>query len=772
MFLTFLSIIEITLFYKIIGFLDKLCKFSRRKKGIMSKYLLIVESPSKARTIKKYLGKEYHVMASVGHIRDLPEKELGVDIKNDFKPKYVTIKGKNKIIQQLKSASQSAQTVYLAPDPDREGEAIAWHIANVLKVPDSRIMRVLFNEITVGGVQYGIKHPRKIDTSLVNAQQARRIVDRLVGYQVSPFLWKTLYRGLSAGRVQSVALRIICERQAEIDTFVPREYWDLSIDLETQKKEIFTAKCTKINNKKPQIGNREELDKHINVLKNAVFRVKSVTEKEISKLPSPPFITSTLQQEVTRRFRFSPSKTMKIAQQLYEGVDIDGEPVGLITYMRTDSVRISKEAISGVRDFISKTFGQEYLPGNPRYYKTKKKNVQDAHEGIRPTRFDLDPAKIDDHLSPDQKKIYRLIWNRFAACQMKPALYKQRTIDVGADHYLFRASNSDLVFDGYLRAWREEAPEKEKPRLPRDIATNEPLNLLEFKPEQKYTEPPSQYSDGTLIKELDALGIGRPSTYATIVSTIINRKYVERARGFLRPTELGKTVNKLLTDNMPDIFNVKFTALMEEELDNVEANKKDWLKVIREFYEPFSKSLEKLEDRKKRIKENLQEITDVKCELCGKPMVVKWSRNGKFLACSGFPECRNTRPLEEDHSHEDLPDKKCPNCGGKMIVKTGRYGKFWACSNYPKCKTTEPFTLNIDCPEPDCDGKLVEKKTGRGKTFYGCSNYPNCKFATWNEPLARVCSNCGYGILERKETRAKGVVIFCPKCKTEFDDID
>jgi len=736
----------------------------------MTKNLLIVESPSKARTIKKYLGKDFQVLASVGHIKDLPEKELGIDIQKDFKPKYVTIKGKTKIIQQLKSAAQSAEKVFLAPDPDREGEAIAWHIANSLKVPDNQILRVLFNEITYSGIQYGIKHPRKIDISLVNAQQARRVVDRLVGYQVSPFLWKTLYRGLSAGRVQSVALRIICEREAKIEAFVPREYWDLSAALETGRGEKFTAKCIKINNKKPDIPNRDEVEKHLEALKNAVFTVKAIEEKEVAKSPSPPFITSTLQQDATKRFRFPPAKTMKIAQQLYEGIDIGGDLVGLITYMRTDSVRISKEAIGGIREYIGRQYGAEYLPPNPRYFKTKKKNVQDAHEGIRPTRFDLAPETIDQYLSPDQKKVYRLIWNRFASCQMAAARYKQRNVDVIAGNYLFRASSNDLVFDGYLRAWREEARENESPKLPQDIAQGEKLNLLKLNPAQKFTEPPVRFSEGTLIKELDSLGIGRPSTYASIVSTILTRKYVERVKGFLQPTELGRTVNTLLTDNMPEIFNIKFTAQMEEELDNIEGNKKDWLAVIREFYEPFEKSLSKLEEKKKEIKSNLQEVTDEKCELCGRPMVIKWSRNGKFLACSGFPECRNTRPLEEDHRAAELPDKTCPNCGGQMIVKQGRYGKFWACSNYPKCKTTAPFTLNIDCPEPDCDGKLVEKKTGRGKTFYGCSNYPNCKFATWNEPLARTCSNCGYGILERKETRSKGVVIFCPKCKTEFED--
>jgi DNA topoisomerase-1 len=738
----------------------------------MNKNLLIVESPSKARTIKKYLGNDFQILASVGHIKDLPEKELGIDIQKDFKPKYVTIKGKNKIIQRLKSAARDADTVYLAPDPDREGEAIAWHVANVLNVPDHQIMRVLFNEITRSGVHYGLKHPRKIDASLVDAQQARRVVDRLVGYQVSPFLWKTLYRGLSAGRVQSVALRIICEREAEIENFIPREFWDIMADLETARGESFTAKCIKIDNKKPVIKNSEDVQNHIEILKNAQFTVDSITEKKQSKAPSPPYITSTLQQDATRRFRFPPFKTMRIAQQLYEGVNVGGELVGLITYMRTDSVRISKEAISGIRDYIGRVYGNEYLPANPRYFKTKKRNVQDAHEGIRPTRFDLSPEAIAKHLTPDQKRLYQLIWSRFAACQMAAARYQQRIINVAAQKYLFKASSNELLFDGYLRAWREEAKDNGSQDLPAKIAKGELLKLLKLNPEQKFTEPPPRYNDGTLIKEMDNLGIGRPSTYATIVSTILARKYVERVKGALQPTDLGKTVNSILVDNMPDIFNVKFTALMEEKLDNIEGNKRSWKDVLHEFYKPFETSLSHLNDRRKQIKEKLQEVTEERCDLCGKPLVIKWSRNGKFLACSGFPECRNTRPLGTKQSDGQPAEKECPNCGGRMIVKQGRYGKFWACSNYPRCKTTEPFTLNINCPEPDCDGKITEKRTSKGKPFYGCSNYPRCKFATWNEPLAKTCSNCGYSILVQKETRARGLVVFCPQCKTEFEDIE
>jgi DNA topoisomerase-1 len=751
--------------------MDILCKFSRRKENIMTKKLLIVESPSKARTIKKYLGADFTVLASVGHIRDLPEKELGIDIEKDFKPKYVTIKGKTKIIQRLKAAAKDADTIYLAPDPDREGEAIAWHIATALKVPEDRILRVLFNEITKSGVQYGIKHPRKIDLSLVNAQQARRVVDRLVGYQVSPVLWKTLYRGLSAGRVQSVALRIICEREAEIDNFVAREFWDLTVDLEASGNRQFSAKCVKIAGKKPDIPDKKTVRRHETVLKNATYIIDSVKEKEVSKSPPPPFITSTLQQETTRRFHYPATKTMKIAQQLYEGIDIGGERVGLITYMRTDSVRISKEAIDGVRDFVAKRFGPEYLPDNPRYFKTKKKNIQDAHEGIRPTRFDLSPDRIAEHLSPEQKKLYQLIWNRFAASQMAPARYRQKTVDVKADVYLFRTVSNDLVFDGFLRTWREEKKEEVSGKIPEKLTQGEEVALVKLNTEQKFTEPPSRFSEGTLIKELDNLGIGRPSTYASIVSTILTRKYVERKTGTLMPTDLGKTVNQILVQNMPEIVNVKFTAEMEEDLDDVEGNKKAWHDVIREFYKPFKESLDSFDTQRQQIKANLHEKTGKKCELCGSEMVIKWSRNGKFMACSGFPECRNTKPIL-DTPAENLPDKTCPNCDGKMIVKQGRYGKFWACSNYPKCKTTEPFTLNINCPEPGCEGKLVEKKTRKGKTFYGCSAYPNCKFATWNEPVAKACPSCNFGILERKESRSKGTIIICPKCKTEFDEQD
>jgi DNA topoisomerase-1 len=735
----------------------------------MSKNLLIVESPSKARTIKKYLGKEFAVLASVGHIKDLPVKELGIDLYHDFKPRYVTIKGKTKIIQQLRTTAQEVTRVYLAPDPDREGEAIAWHIANVLDVPDEKILRVLFNEITYGGIQYGINHPRKIDQSLVNAQQARRIMDRLVGYQVSPFLWKTLYSGLSAGRVQSVALRIICEREEKIENFVSREYWEIEVDLATPRSEYFTARCIAIKGKAPDIPDEKTVCGHLEILKTANYVIDSVNVKSVSKLPQPPFTTSTLQQEATRRFRFPPSKTMKIAQQLYEGVDIAGDRIGLITYMRTDSVRIANEAIGAVRELIGRQYGADYLPEHARYFKTKKKNVQDAHEGIRPTRFDLDPDKIAGSLTPDQKKLYQLIWNRFVACQMAAARYRQTTVDVRASNYLFRAVGNELLFDGYLRALREEPKAEAERKIPEGLVKGEELNLQEIRPLQKFTEPPTRFNEGTLIKELDSLGIGRPSTYATIVTTILDRNYVERKSGSLMPTELGRTVNKLLIHGMPNIFNVKFTAEMEEQLDDIESNKKPWLDVIREFYKPFKKALDDFNYQSKRIKEQLQQKTEEICDLCGAPMLIKWSKRGKFLACSAFPKCRNTRPLDSPRQPDSNVTKNCPKCGSPMLVKEGKFGKFWACSAYPKCKTTEPFTLNIHCPEPDCPGEIVARRTRQGKVFYGCNRYPDCKFATWNEPIAQDCPTCGYPLLERKNDRRKGTIIICPKCKTEYN---
>lgn len=743
----------------------------------MSKNLLIVESPAKAKTLRQYLGSDFQVLASMGHIKDLPEKELGIDIKNNFQPRYTIIRGKTKIIQQLKKAAAEARAVYLAPDPDREGEAIAWHIVETLKLPPERVFRVLFNEITRSGVTYGIQHPRGIDLNLVNAQQARRILDRIVGYQVSPYLWRTLYRGLSAGRVQSVAVRIICEREEEITNFIPQEYWEIWASLECPSGENFTAKCIQYAGKKLTIANQEEALRHLDNLRAARFVVSEISEKEITKTPPPPFTTSTLQQEATRRYKFTPERTMRIAQQLYEGVPINGQAIGLITYMRTDSVRISHEALHSVRDFIKQNFGPDYLPNAPRHFKTKKKNVQDAHEGIRPTHFDLPPQLVAAQLSPEQRKLYTLIWNRFVACQMNAARYLQRTIDITAQQYLFRASGSQLTFDGYLRAWQKEQETTEEEKelatptaLPSQVKTGEELQLVNLQPEQKFTEPPMRFTEGTLIKELDNLGIGRPSTYATIVSTIIQRKYIEKRQGYLHPTELGKLVNNILVNGMPAIFNVNFTAQMEDSLDAIANNQQEWHQVLHTFYRPFSQALEHMEAHRQELKRDLQEKTTENCPQCGAPLVIKWSRNGRFLACSAFPQCNYTRSLGEKAAVATTAAPSCPKCGSAMVLKEGRYGRFWACSNYPRCKTTAPYTLEITCPEPDCGGQIVQKRTQKGKIFYACTHYPDCKFATWYEPVGRQCPHCGFGLLVRKPQRDGGVLLNCPHCHANIDE--
>ena len=735
----------------------------------MAKNVLIVESPSKAKTIKKYLGKDYQVLASVGHIKDLPTKELGIDLENNFKPKYVTVKGKTKVIASLKQAAKGADMIYLAPDPDREGEAIAWHIANTIKVDDSKIKRVLFNEITKKGVQYGIDHPRAIDYNLVNAQQARRILDRIVGYKVSPFLWKTLYSGLSAGRVQSVALRIICEREAEVLKFVPEEYWNLFADLKTEHNEEFRAQGVKFNNKTLKIINQKEAETHTKALENAEYKVVALTEKTTKSSPTPPFTTSTFQQVATSRFRYPPKKSMYIAQQLYEGVEIGGEPVGLITYMRTDSVRISKDAADAIRDKIKRDFGEEYIPKTPRFFKSSKKNIQDAHECIRPARLDLAPEDVEKFLSKEQLNVYRLIWNKFAASQMTPAQYKNKTLDISANKYLFRAKGKVLIFDGYLRIWNSKDTSQDP--IPAKIEENDLLNLTKLETEQKFTKPPARFTDGTLVKELDLLGIGRPSTYAAIISTITARKYIEKDAGKLKPTDLGMTVNKILVSAMPEIFNVEFTGKMEDELDEVESNKKDWQDLMSEFYTPFEKSLTKMEEKRLEIKQSLQVETDHICDKCGVKLVIKWSRNGRFYACSQFPECKFTKPLFKP---EDIPDenKKCPKCDAPMNLKEGRYGRFWACSKYPDCKSTLPFEIGVKCPEEDCDGQLIEKRTKRGKTFYGCSKYPECKYATWNMPIKIKCPKCDHPFLEKKETQRMGTQIICANCKSTFSEED
>jgi len=733
----------------------------------MEKNLVIVESPAKTKTLKKFLGGKYQLEASLGHVKDLPQKRLGVEIEEDFKPKYVVIPGRKKVIEKLKKEAKKAKRVYLAPDPDREGEAIAWHIAEEIKKSNPVILRASFNEITKKAVLNGIEKAGSIDMNKVNAQQARRILDRLVGYKVSPFLCKTLCRGLSAGRVQSVALRMICEREEEIEKFVIQEYWSITAWFETEKKDSFSADLVKIKGEDFRIENQTQAEKILQNLEQKRYQVLEVKTEKRRRNPYPPFITSTLEQDSAKRLHFSPQKTMLLAQQLYEGMDLGEEgPVGLITYMRTDSVRIADSAKKAAKDFIEKNFGSDYLPDKPREYKSKK-TAQEAHEAIRPTYVEYTPEGIKQYLSKDQFKLYQLIYNRFLASQMREALFDTTTVEIEGDGYTFRATASELRFDGFLKVYqelKEENGEKEEGKLP-ILRNGERLNLLKLIPQQHFTKPPPRFSEATLIKELEANGIGRPSTYAQIVRTIQDRNYVEKEKRKLFPTELGEMVNRILVENFPELFEIGFTAEMEEELDRIEEGKDDWVKVLKDFYTPFKSILEEAEKKRKEIKSITQEKTKEKCDKCGSPMLIKWGRHGKFLACSAFPECRNTKPLNNEKNH--LTEEKCELCGSSMVLKNGRYGKFLACSKYPECKNTRPYSLGILCPKEGCEGVIVERKSKRGKIFFGCSNYPNCKFVTWDKPVKESCPQCGANFLVLKESKSKGEYLFCQECKYE-----
>jgi DNA topoisomerase-1 len=742
----------------------------------MPKRLIIVESPSKARTIKKYIGKDYTITASIGHIKDLPEKEIGVDIRHDFKPRYQIIRGKSKIIQKMKEEARKADEIYIATDPDREGEAIAWHISTELKKYNPRIKRVLFFEMTRSGIQSGMSDQRDVNMFLVNAQQARRIMDRLVGYQVSPILWKTIYSGLSAGRVQSVALRLVCEREEEISSFIPREYWTIHGIFKIDEGNEFEADLVKVEGEKPEISTEKDANSLIEKLQVASYVVKSAKKRTVQKKPYPPFTTSTLQQEAARHLGFSARKTMMIAQQLYEGLDIGSEgTTGLITYMRTDSTRLSPEAVGRSRSFIKKAYGSDYVPTRvPDYYR-KKSNIQDAHEAVRPTLIEKHPEELKKHLNPDQYRLYRLIWHRFIASMMETARYRQYSLEImGNSKYLFRTTRSVLTFDGFLKVYREymEKEKEEKKALPGDLKQGDGLSLTDLIKKQHFTEPPPRYSESTLIKELDKLGIGRPSTYAAILSTLFQRKYVfqqspagHRNKKSLIPTPLGKTVNQLLTGQFPDIFEVKFTARMENELDKVESGDLTMLKVLNDFYSPFRTRLEEVKQKTAELKQSIQEKTDRSCPRDGGELIIKWGKNGRFLACSNFPECRYTETIELVAETPQKREKPCPQCGAEVILRNGRYGKFWACSKYPTCDYTEPYTTGVACPEEGCSGHLVQKKTKKGKIFYACNSYPKCKFALWNYPVDQVCPNCHFGVMEKKSTKKRGEHLSCPKCK-------
>jgi DNA topoisomerase-1 len=749
----------------------------------MAKNLVIVESPAKTRTLTRFLGKDFNVLSTVGHIVDLPKSKLGVDPENDFAPAYATIKGKEKVIAELKKAAKQADTVYLAPDPDREGEAIAWHVANKLASCDAKFLRVTFNEITKSAVTEAIQNPREIDLDLVNAQQARRVLDRLVGYMVSPFLWKTVARNLSAGRVQSVALRLVCEREEEIAKFVTEEYWKIRAHLANHASEKFWASLHKIDDKtvvsageqgptKVVVRSAEEAADIQADLKKQKYTVADIKKSERVRRASAPFITSTMQQEAAKVHGFSPKQTMSTAQKLYEGVDMGKEgPVGLITYMRTDSTRVSAEALTAVRGYIHQEFGKEYLPGKPNFF-AKRKQAQDAHEAVRPTRMDLPPDKIKKHLTAQQFKLYRLIWNRFVASQMADAVYDTETVDIKAGKYMLRASAQKLRFDGFLRLYQEQKEPDENGNgdsgaevLP-ELATGEALKLLKLEPTQSFTKPPARYSEAMLVKRLEADGIGRPSTYATIISTLKDRKYAELAERKLFPTDLGKTVNKILTEHFPALFNVEFTANMEKELDLIEEGKDDWVKVLKEFYGPFVETIDALKGKEKAIKASMTEATNIMCEKCGAPMVIKWGRNGRFLACSAWPECRSTRPLPEEEE-KNRTDEKCEKCGSAMVIKTGRFGRFLACSAYPDCKNTKPVTLGLACPKPGCGGKILEKTTKTRRVFYGCTNYPKCDFASWDKPVNTQCPVCKNPYMLLKISKVKGEFFKCPECKHE-----
>lgn len=811
----------------------------------MSKGLVIVESPAKAKTIQKYLGKGFTVEASLGHVKDLPKSTLGVDIDNEFETEYIVIPGKEKVVARLKKLALSADNIYLAPDPDREGEAIAAHLAEELgngtktkkkkkkkdDQPD-RIRRVTFNEITKRAVQEAFEHPRAIDQHLVDAQQARRVLDRLVGYQVSPLLWDKVRRGLSAGRVQTVALRLIVEREREIKAFEKKEYWTIDAHLAGPKPPAFDARFVGKGEEKVEVNNGEDAEKIRAALEKAEWLVRTVDRKERRRNATPPFTTSKLQQDSSRKLRFSVKRTMMIAQRLYEGVELGEEgSVGLITYMRTDSTRVSNEALTEVREYIKSQYGDQYLPESPNTYK-EKKEAQAAHEAIRPTSAMRHPDQIKQYLKEDEYKVYKLIWQRFVASQMTPAVFDQTTVDIDAkssvETFWFRVTGSVQKFDGFLKVYVESKEgkddEDEEHKLP-PLEPGQKLTLRELKPEQHFTEPPPRYNEASLVKELEERGIGRPSTYSAILSTIQERQYVQKLGGKFTPTEIGLVVTDLLVENFRDIFDVQYTARMEEELDEIEEGKETWTNALAEFYKRFAKDLRYAEKHMENIK-RMEKPTDEKCERCGSPLVIKWGKHGsfyacssydkenpdsctftkenpinlpdldsadiqettqeeycencgrvmvlkrgrfgQFMACTGYPDCKTTRRLDQGKKVPDIPlDELCPKCGRNMMIRHGRFGEFTACSGYPDCKYVKQNFIGVKCPLCK-EGDLVEKKARKGNTFYGCANYPKCKFTSAGKPIAEKCPSCGSEYLVEKMLKA-GPVIACPNKECDFE---
>ncbi len=734
-----------------------------------NKSLVVVESPAKARTISRILGSKYDVKASIGHVRDLPKRDLGIQIEDGFLPKYVVPKEKARTVKEIRDAAQKAGNVYLATDPDREGEAIAWHLLEAADLGALPLHRVVFHEITPEAVQEAFEHPRDIDMKLVDAQQARRVLDRLVGYRLSPFLWTKVRRGLSAGRVQSVAVRLVVEREREIQAFTQQEYW--TIDAELEKPQVAPSFRARLQGhvgkrQKLEIPNETEAQRLVAILQSAAYRVLSVQTKTQPRRPAAPFITSTLQQEASRKLGFTTKRTMQIAQQLYEGLSLGAEgEVGLITYMRTDSTNVAASAQQETRAYITERFGREFLPASARVFAKKVKGAQEAHEAIRPTHVRREPEAVRRYLNNDQNRLYNLIWQRMVASQMADALFDVTTVDIegmpsaGQNPLLLRATNTQLQFAGFRQVYiegRDDDTEEDLGNNPLPaLSEADLLRALGFFPEQHFTEPPPRFTEATLIKALEEKGIGRPSTYAPTMSTIQDRGYVEKDGRYLRPSDLGSVVNDLLVEHFQDFVDVGFTAGMEDELDDIANGDRRWQPVVQEFYNPLEKAL----TLAKETAPKQVETTDVQCPECGKPMLIRWGRRGRFLACSGFPECKGTLPLEgEEQEAPQQTDEQCPECSSPMVIKSGRFGRFLACSRYPECKGRKPFTVTTGVRCPRDAGELLERRSRRGRIFYGCSNYPKCDFTTWTRPLPQPCPNCGGLVTAERDNKAKCTV--------------
>jgi DNA topoisomerase-1 len=759
-----------------------------------AKNLVIVESPAKAKTLGKYLGKDFQVKASVGHIVDLPKSKLGVDVKNDFAPDFHVIQAKKKVIDELKKAAKGKEHIYLASDPDREGEAIAWHIAGQVGKNRKRVHRVLINEITKKAVQEAIANPQELDRNKFDAQVARRILDRLVGYKISPLLWKKVRRGLSAGRVQSVAVRLVCEREREVRAFAALEYWSLAALLDGGVPPSFRARLAqwqgqKLDPKKFRVENEARVQEIIRSLDGASWVIGEVEKKERRRFPAPPFVTSKLQQEAARKLGFQPKRAMQIAQHLYEGVELGAEgSAGLITYMRTDSTRVSNDALNAVRGFVESQYGKNYLPEQPNTYRSKRA-AQDAHEAIRPTSMEYSPERVRRYLRRDAFQLYSLIWDRFVASQMLPAIFDQTAFEIPVREAVFRASGQQLKFDGFMKVYIEGRDERaaqangedteedddesrDAEGLLPDLHKGDLLTLRSLEQRQHFTQAPPRYTQASLIKELDEKGIGRPSTYATIVSNILDREYVEQdERRTLAATDLGFLVTDLLVESFPDILNVEFTAGMEDELDKIEEGKEKWTKAMKRFYTPFSRDLKKAEKEMRDVKR--QEVpTDIACEKCGALMVIKWGRNGEFLACPQYPECKSTKNFKRDDKGavqiavEEEVSETCELCGRPMLLRWGKFGRFLGCSGYPECRNIQPLEKPVDvgvkCPECT-EGNLKVRKSRWGKVFYGCDRYPECKFASWDKPLPTPCPDCASPILVEKITKRAGKTHRCYK---------